>query len=62
MKAKEFIKSEMYKDSHLKGHIEQMDAIKQMLVIELLEKYAEYKAKKSYNPYCAVGLKLLRVN
>lgn len=39
MDAKEFIESEIKKDAHLKSHIERMDAVQQLEVIGLLERY-----------------------
>lgn len=40
MNAKEFIESEIKRDSHLKSHIERMDAVQQLEFIGLMERYA----------------------
>jgi hypothetical protein len=40
VEAKEFIQIEIERDTHLKAHIERMDAVQQLEVIGLIERYA----------------------
>lgn len=46
MTAKEFIQNEIDRDSHLKSHIESMNAIQQIEIIGLVERYHEQELKK----------------